>query len=130
MYASCISFLFYALLWKEDFFYSFPIHIFIFYLTTAIFIFKARQAISGATSSKVPIEAVRTYVCTYLGSYCMCYITVIALITVAKLRRPRWSRIRGSRVRSWPVSMGFFSERKNPKYDFLREGSKAVGPVL
>ena len=24
---------------------------------------------------------------------------------------------------------GFFSERKNPEYDFLREGSKAVGPV-
>ena len=24
---------------------------------------------------------------------------------------------------------GFFSERKNPEYDFLRKGSKAVGPV-
>ena len=24
---------------------------------------------------------------------------------------------------------GFFSERKNPEYDFLRNGSKAVGPV-
>ena len=23
----------------------------------------------------------------------------------------------------------FFSERKNPKFDFLRKGSKAVGPV-
>ena len=23
---------------------------------------------------------------------------------------------------------GFFSERKNPEYDFLRMGSKAVGP--
>ena len=23
----------------------------------------------------------------------------------------------------------FFSERKNPKYDFLRKGSKVVGPV-
>ena len=23
----------------------------------------------------------------------------------------------------------FFSERKNPEYDFLRKGSKAVGPV-
>ena len=24
---------------------------------------------------------------------------------------------------------GFFSERKNPEYDFLRKGSKAAGPV-
>ena len=24
---------------------------------------------------------------------------------------------------------GFFSERKNPEYDFLQKGSKAVGPV-
>ena len=24
---------------------------------------------------------------------------------------------------------GFFSERKNPRYDFLRKGSKAVGPA-
>ena len=24
---------------------------------------------------------------------------------------------------------GFFSERKNPEYDFLWKGSKAVGPV-
>ena len=24
---------------------------------------------------------------------------------------------------------GFFSQRKNPEYDFLRKGSKAVGPV-
>ena len=24
---------------------------------------------------------------------------------------------------------GFFSERKNPDYDFLQKGSKAVGPV-
>ena len=24
---------------------------------------------------------------------------------------------------------GFFSERKNPEYDFLRKGSKAVGPM-
>ena len=24
---------------------------------------------------------------------------------------------------------GFFSERKNPENDFLRKGSKAVGPV-
>ena len=25
---------------------------------------------------------------------------------------------------------GFFSKHKNPEYDFLRKGSKAVGPVL
>ena len=25
---------------------------------------------------------------------------------------------------------GFCSERKNPEYDFLRKGSKAVGPVM
>ena len=44
---------------------------------------------------------------------------------------PRWSScyhsrlwIRGSRVRSRPGD-GFFSERKNPEYDFLRKGSKA-----
>ena len=24
---------------------------------------------------------------------------------------------------------GFFSERKNPEYDFLRRGRKAVGPM-
>ena len=24
---------------------------------------------------------------------------------------------------------GFFSERKNPEYDFLRKGSNAIGPV-
>ena len=24
---------------------------------------------------------------------------------------------------------GFFSERKNPEYDFLQKGSKAVGPM-
>ena len=24
---------------------------------------------------------------------------------------------------------GYFSERKNPDYDFLRKGSKALGPV-
>ena len=24
---------------------------------------------------------------------------------------------------------GFFSERKNPEYDFLRKGTKAVGPM-
>ena len=32
------------------------------------------------------------------------------------------------RVQTWPGSMDF-SERKNPEYDFLRKGSKAVGPV-
>ena len=49
--------------------------------------------------------------------------------------RPRWSHgyhtrhwIRGSRVQTWPGSR-IFSERKNPEYDFLRKGSKAVGPV-
>ena len=35
---------------------------------------------------------------------------------------------RGSRVQTRPVSMDF-SERKNPEYDFLRKGRKAVGPV-
>ena len=29
-----------------------------------------------------------------------------------------------------PVGVdGFFSERKNPEYDFLRKRNKAVGPV-
>ena len=49
--------------------------------------------------------------------------------------RPRWSRgyhtrhgTRGSRVQTRPGSMDF-SEHKNPEYDFLRKGSKAMGPV-
>ena len=37
-------------------------------------------------------------------------------------------RIRGSWVQ-WPGSMDF-SERKNPEYDFLWKGSKAVGPCV
>ena len=48
---------------------------------------------------------------------------------------PRWSSgyhtrlwIRGSRVRFRTGSMDF-SERKNLEYDFLRKGSKAVGPL-
>ena len=32
----------------------------------------------------------------------------------------------GSEVRGFDGF--FFSERKNPEYDFLRKGSKAVGP--
>ena len=36
-------------------------------------------------------------------------------------------RIRGLRVQTWPGSMDF--SHKNPEYDFLRKGSKAVGPV-
>ena len=55
----------------------------------------------------------------------------MADIVTKRLSQPQWSRgyhtrlwIRGSRVR-WI----FFSERKNPEYDFLRKGSKAVGPV-
>ena len=37
----------------------------------------------------------------------------------------------GSKVRGFDPGRGqwSFSERKNPEYDFLREGSKAVGPV-
>ena len=37
----------------------------------------------------------------------------------------------GSEVRGFDPSRGrwIFSERKNPEYDFLRNGSKAVGPV-
>ena len=27
------------------------------------------------------------------------------------------------------VDVFFFSERKNPEYEFIRKGSKAVGPV-
>ena len=49
--------------------------------------------------------------------------------------RPRWSSgyhtyhwIRGSRVQTRPGLMDF-SERKNPEYDFLWKGSKAIGPV-
>ena len=43
--------------------------------------------------------------------------------------RPRWSN--GSEVRGFDPSRGrwIFSVRKNPEYDFLRKGSKAVGPV-
>ena len=37
----------------------------------------------------------------------------------------------GSEVRGYDPGRGrwIFSERKNPEYDFLRNGSKAVGPV-
>ena len=38
----------------------------------------------------------------------------------------------GSEVRGFDpggVDGFFFSERKNPEYDFLRKGSNAVGPV-
>ena len=37
----------------------------------------------------------------------------------------------GSEVRGFKPGQGRlnFSERKNPEYDFLRKGSKAVGPV-
>ena len=38
----------------------------------------------------------------------------------------------GSEVRGFDPERGrwiFFSEHKNPEYDFLRKGSKAVGPV-
>ena len=37
----------------------------------------------------------------------------------------------GSEVREFDPGRGrwIFSERKNPEYDFLRKGSKAVGPV-
>ena len=36
----------------------------------------------------------------------------------------------GSEVRGFdPGRVHAFSERKNPGYDFLRKGSKAVGPV-
>ena len=37
----------------------------------------------------------------------------------------------GSKVRGFDTGRGqwIFSEHKNPEYDFLRKGSKAVGPV-
>ena len=37
----------------------------------------------------------------------------------------------GSEVREFKPGRGrwIFSERKNPEYDFLRKGSKAVGPL-
>ena len=37
----------------------------------------------------------------------------------------------GSEVRGFDPGRGrwIFSERKNPEYDFLRKGSKAMGPV-
>ena len=51
-----------------------------------------------------------------------------------RARRLRWSRgyhtrhwTRGSRVLTRAWSMDFL-ERKSPEYDFLRKGSKAVGP--
>ena len=39
--------------------------------------------------------------------------------------------VTGSEVRGFKPGRGrwIFSERKNPEYDFLRNGSKAVGPV-
>ena len=40
---------------------------------------------------------------------------------------PLDSRFAGSNP---AVVDGFFSERKNPEYDFLRKGSNAVSPVL
>ena len=50
--------------------------------------------------------------------------------------RLRWARgyrtrhwIRDSRVQTRSGSMNFFSENKNPEYDFLRKESKAVDPV-
>ena len=38
--------------------------------------------------------------------------------------------VAGSEVHGFKPSRGrwIFSERKNPEYDFLRKGSKAVGP--
>ena len=38
----------------------------------------------------------------------------------------------GSEVCGFKPGWGrwIFSERKNPEYDFLRKGSKAMGPVL
>ena len=49
--------------------------------------------------------------------------------------RPRWSRgyhtrywIGGSRVQTRPERW-IFSKRKNPEYEFLRKGSKAVNPL-
>ena len=37
----------------------------------------------------------------------------------------------GSEVRGFDLGRGrwIFSERKNPAYDFIRKGNKAVGPV-
>ena len=37
----------------------------------------------------------------------------------------------GTEVRGFDIGRGrwIFSERKNPQYDFLRKGSKGVGPV-
>ena len=39
--------------------------------------------------------------------------------------------VSGSEVRGFDLGRvrWSFSERKNPEYDFLRKGSKAVGPV-
>ena len=45
-------------------------------------------------------------------------LVVIILATRSEVRRYKPGRGR------W-----IFSERKNPEYDFLRKGSKAVGPV-
>ena len=38
------------------------------------------------------------------------------------------SEVQGFKLQTRPGSMDF-SERKNPEYDFLRKGSKAMGPV-
>ena len=63
------------------------------------------------------------------------YSTLLGVYCGRRWRRTRWSSgyhtrlwIGSSRVRSRPGSIDF-SERKNPDYDFLRKGSKAVGPV-
>ena len=66
-------------------------------------------------------QMLRKYYCVYGRLQCM-------------VRQPRWSSgytrlwIRHSRVQSW-LGRWIFSERKNPEYDFLRMGSKAMGPM-
>ena len=55
-----------------------------------------------------------------------CYVLNIIIIIVIISCSPLDPKFAGSN----PTGVdGFFSERKNPEYDFLRKGNKAVGPV-
>ena len=63
---------------------------------------------------------------TLADSVCVAYSSVDPGGPISGYHTRLW--IRGLRVRSRPGSMDF-SERKYPEYDFLRKGSKVMGPV-
>ena len=54
----------------------------------------------------------------------------IISIFIKKLQWLSYSTLDPRFAGSIPAGVdGFFSERKNPEYEFLRKGNKAVGPV-